>query len=97
MSEDELLRCVMECARLFRWRTYHIRNSRAGIVQGDVGFPDIVAIRDGSLLVAELKSDKGKLTQAQIDWLVDWAYAGARTYVWRPHDWLCGAIEEVLR
>jgi Holliday junction resolvase len=97
MSEDELLSCVIECAILTRWRVYHIRNSKRGIVQGHTGFPDVVAVRDGRVLVAELKSAKGRLTAEQAEWLTDWRAAGALVFVWRPDDWLSGRIGEVLR
>ena len=97
ISEDELLTCVIECLRLFHWRYFHIRNSKAGIVQGNVGFPDLVAVRDGRIVVAELKSERGDLTADQRAWLEDWEFAGARVYVWRPSDWQRGEIEAVLR
>ena len=97
ISEDELLTNVIECARLLRWRVYHIRNSKRGIVQGHVGFPDILALRDGQVLIAELKAERGRLTEEQDIWLREWRKAGALVHIWRPRDWLAGTIGEVLR
>jgi hypothetical protein len=97
MSEDELLTCVIDTMRLLRWRVHHVRNSKRGVVQGHVGFPDVIALRDGRVLVVELKSDKGRLTDDQRVWLDEWRKTGAFVHVWRPSDWLAGWVGEALR
>jgi len=62
MTEDELLAAILDAAKYLGWRAYHVRNSKAGIIQGDAGFPDLVLARKGRVLFVELKSEKGKLT-----------------------------------
>lgn len=53
------------------------------------GFPDILAgrVADKRILVAELKSETGKVTEAQETWLNFFHFIGWETYIWRPHDW----------
>ncbi len=101
MSEDQLLTGVLDLMRLFRWRYYHVRNSRRGITQGHSGFPDIVAIRPPRLMVVELKTQTGRLTFEQQSWLTDFEVVrqekGIEAYVWRPCHWRDGSIEAILR
>ncbi len=99
MSEDQLLTAVLHCARVGRWLAYHVRNSRAGITQGDVGFPDLIMVRPPRLIVAELKDGKArsKPTMMQAEWLERLKESGAEAYLWRPMDWLDGSIERTLR
>ena len=52
-------------------------------------------VRDGKLIFAELKTEKGNLTKAQAWWLAGLKQAHPHVYVWRPSDW--SEIEEVLR
>lgn len=90
--ERALQDMVIEMAILQGWRAVHFRPARTLTGwrtpgQGNViGFPDLVAIRRDRLVVAELKSDRGKTTQDQTDWLAAWSRIGAETYVWRPGD-----------
>ena len=44
------------------------------------GLPDIIAIRDGVVLLAELKSEKGFVRPEQQKWLDNGAH------LWRPSD-----------
>jgi len=103
MSEEGLLRHVRECARAFGWLVYHTRDSR----RSDAGFPDLVLVRPPRLIFAELKTEQGRLTAEQREWvaLLDEVWQAQRgtlsraieVYVWRPSDWLRGEIEGVLR
>lgn len=65
-------------------------------VQGDgAGFPDLVMVRD-KVIFAELKSEKGKVSDTQYDWIKSLAKAKQKdVYVWRPSDW--DSIVEVLK
>lgn len=83
---------ILEVAVWYGWRRHHDRPGRtvAGwrtAIQGDPGFPDLVLLRRDRLVVAELKSRRGKLTPEQLCWLEDWRQVGAEVYVWRPSDW----------
>lgn len=61
------------------------------------GWPDIFAIRGPRILVAELKSAKGKLAPDQAEWLRAFIAAGVESYVWRPDEWTDRTIEKILR
>lgn len=103
MTETDLLRCVLDLARLYGWRSYHARPAMTAkgyrtAVQGDgKGFPDLLMVRGNHVLVAELKSDKGRLTEEQHEWLM--ALSVGTTvwaHVWRPAEWHDGTILRVL-
>jgi hypothetical protein len=104
MSEAELLRNVIDLAELLKWRCAHFRPgmNRRGVwstaMSGSqaAGFPDLVLTRD-RLVMVECKSQAGRTTPDQLDWLAALANAGVEQYVWRPADWLDGSIEAVLR
>lgn len=70
--------------------TYHVRYTQGS----PPGFPDQVLIRD-RIIFAELKREKGKPTENQIDYLDGLAQAGGEVYLWRPSD--VDEITEVLR
>ena len=103
MNEAELQRAVIELARLFRWRVAHFRpaltvNGYRTPVEGDgKGFPDLVLVRAERVVFAELKSDRGKLTDEQDDWLTALSRSVAEVYLWTPANWFDGRIEATLR
>lgn len=104
MSEAELQRAVIELAERFGWRCYHAVPAQRGARfltatnRGGKGWPDVFAIRDGRVLVAELKSDRGKTTLEQDEWLGEFRRVlGARVFVWTPRDWADGDVERALR
>ncbi len=74
---------VIPYARLQGWRVYFTHYSK----HSPSGFPDLVLVRDGVLLMRELKTDRGSLTAAQAYWLADLQAAGVNAKVWRPQDW----------
>lgn len=102
ISEDELQTCVIDLAHLLGWRVMHTRPAmnRHGKwltpLQGDPGFPDIVAVRERVIWI-ELKSETGRLSVPQQDWLFALGAADQERYVWRPYQWFNGEIEKVLR
>ena len=92
---------VIAFARLHGWRVAHFRPgmNRRGecqtAVQGDgVGFPDLVLVKPGKCIVAELKSDEGRVSEEQRVWLRAFEAAGVPAYTWRPRDW--SEVVEVL-
>jgi hypothetical protein len=93
VTEAELLNAVKQCALLFNWRFYHPWMS----VKSARGFPDCCMVRGDRLIFAELKSARGRTTEAQLAWLLDLKRTGAETFVWRPEHWLTGEIERTLR
>jgi len=90
MTEEEWLQQVRELARLKGWLNYHTRSSR----RSDPGFPDLVLVRGDRLIFAELKREKGRLTESQRIWLEALGATDAESYIWRPSDW--ERVEEVL-
>jgi len=94
MTEAELQARIKELALCLGWMYYHTRDSR----RSDLGFPDLVLVRDENVIIAELKREKGRLTAAQETWGA--ALSNCKTvdyYLWRPAHWYAGAIEEALR
>jgi|PlaIllAssembly_1097288.scaffolds.fasta_scaffold219083_3 hypothetical protein len=97
MSEDELLTHVLDIAWLYKWRRYHVRNSKQGIIQGETGFPDVVLVKRERLLFIELKKQDGRTSPDQRAWIADLlAVPGIETFIWRPSDWLDGTVQRTL-
>lgn len=92
-TEDDLLVDVAQHLTLGRWRWHHIRRSDKAVQMGDPGLPDILAIRDTTLLVAELKGPKGRYETGQAEWLADFARVDrVEVRTWRPSD-----LDEITR
>jgi hypothetical protein len=96
VSEDDLLSVIVEYAHLRGWLVNHIRNSRAGVTQGDSGVPDLQMVRD-RVVWAELKDQRKERSVAQLRWRDALLKAGAEYHLWRPSDWRTGFIEGVLK
>jgi len=97
LSEADFQQRIIDLAQFRGWHVYHARPARTEKGwrtpgQGNHGLPDLVLARSGAVILAELKSAKGKPTIDQLSWL---AAAGPHGYLWRPADW--PAIVEVLR
>lgn len=103
MTEDDLKGGVIDCARTLGYLVAHFRPAKTEHgwrtpVEGDgKGFPDLVLTGRGRVIFAELKGDKGKLSDEQIVWISALTAAGAETFIWKPADWTSGAIEKALR
>jgi hypothetical protein len=82
MSEKDFMGEVIKLAEAQGWHCYHTHDSR----RSELGFPDLVLVRDRVVYV-ELKTETGKLTGKQREWLKALAWAGGETYCWRPRDW----------
>ncbi len=86
-TEAEFQTLVIDYAHLMKWRVAHFRPAQTGkgwrtAMEGDPGFPDLVLARDGVVILAELKSEKGQLSASQLQWSIV-----ADALVWRPSDW----------
>jgi hypothetical protein len=102
MSEEDLQAQILQLAKLEGWLRHHTRPARTQDggwrtpLQGDKGYPDLtLAHPDGLVVIAELKTQRGKPTVEQDVWLD--ALNGAELYsaCWRPSDW--DFIEQLLR
>lgn len=88
-AEESFQSDVWRLARLNGWRVYHTRDSR----RSPAGFPDLVLVRDGRLIFAELKSERGRVEPEQRAWLGDLMLVpGAEVRIWRPSD-----LEEIVQ
>lgn len=103
MTETAFLAQVLDLAAILGYEGAHFRPALTGrgwrtAVQGSLGkgWPDLVLIRprDLRLVVAELKSDTGRLTPDQ-ERVLEVMGNVAETYVWRPADF--DRIAEILR
>ena len=96
MTEKQFMGQVVELAKLKGWLVYHTYDSR----RSEPGFPDLCMVRNGRAYFAELKTEKGKVTDPQRDWIeaideVSTASTGfVEMWIWRPSDW--DEIVEVL-
>ena len=83
---------VLDYARLNGWKAYFTWTS----IHSPAGFPDIVLVRGPKMIIAELKSETGKVTQAQDEWLAAFHQVKRlNIFCWRPEDW--PLIVEALR
>ena len=88
-TEAEFTGKVIRLAILYGWQVCHFRPARTArgwrtAIQGHAGFPDIVAVRYGRKVAAELKVGTNKPTEDQSLWLNHW---GKDAYLWYPSDW----------
>jgi len=105
MTENQLQDNILAMALKLGWLCYHTRAAmnKRGVwsspMQGNPGFFDVVLIRRGVVILKELKSEKGKLTVQQQEWIKEYDPACPTPYdhVWRPHDWLSGEVEALLK
>ena len=99
MSEKDLQECVVAMARACGWLCYHTYDSR----RSEPGYPDLTLVHadTGRVIWAELKTAKGRLRPAQVEWLGALREVardrGLEVYCFRPMDWIDGTIEAILR
>jgi VRR-NUC domain-containing protein len=83
ITEKQFQAQVLELAQRLGWKTHHTWTQ----IHSPAGFPDLVMARGSRIVFAELKSQKGRVTLEQRDWLARLRVAGAEAYLWRPEDW----------
>lgn len=109
-TESGFTTAVIECAQMHGFLVHHDRPARIKghdgedtwrtAIQGDKGFPDILAIGHGRLVVAELKVGRNATSAAQDAWL--WQFGKLASlawhvecHLWRPENW--DEIEETFK
>jgi hypothetical protein len=93
LNEKDLTRAVAQTAKDWGWLRYHTHRSDFS----PAGYPDETLIRGPRLVIAELKSDNGVVSDKQREWLDALAAVpGIEVYLWRPSDWWDGTIARVL-
>lgn len=103
MSEAAFQASVIELAEALGWSVFHPpdnmrrknKNDEWYVQDVKVGYPDLTMLRPPEILVAELKSDTGKLRPGQQEWLDRFAACGVEAYLWRPRDF--DAVHERLK
>ena len=93
MSEEDLQQAVIDLAETLGWLCYHTHDSR----RSQPGFPDLVMVRAPRILFAELKADKGVITNEQHQWMLALRETPAEVHLWRPEHWNDETIEKALR
>lgn len=92
ITEKQFESQVKDLAKICGWKYYHTWRS----FHSPAGFPDCCIVRGTRLLFAELKSEKGKVSPAQQEWLdILKATGKCEVYLWRPSQF--DEIVEVLR
>ena len=82
-SEKEFQSAVIALAKQSGWIVHHHFDSR----RSEPGWPDLVLIRDGRLLIRELKTEIGEESPEQIAWLAAIRSCGVDAKTWRPSQW----------
>ncbi len=102
LSEAEFSRQVTDLAMVLGWEWAHFRPAQTARgwrtpVSGTIGagFPDLVLLRQRSVIVAELKREGAKPTAEQERALALFRAAGVAAYLWHPSDF--DQIAELLR
>lgn len=80
-NEAAFRRHIRYRAKALGWRLYEVPDSRFAHA---AGFPDLVLVRGMMLAFVECKTDIGRYTPEQSDWLGSLLAAGARVFLWRP-------------
>ena len=92
-SESDFQRAVTDLARTLGLRYWHDNDSR----RNEAGLPDLIIVGPHGVLWRELKTERGRVTSDQRDWLTDLARAGQDADVWRPSDLSSGRIARELQ
>jgi hypothetical protein len=82
MTEKQFAAEVEPLFKLYHWKYYHTWNSQHSVP----GFPDYCAVRDRQTIFIELKTETGKITQAQIEWIKALRKAKQQVFLFRPSD-----------
>jgi hypothetical protein len=89
-TEGEWMATVSDLAALQGWANYHTYDSR----RSKWGFPDLCLVRPPRIIFAELKSERGRPSDAQRYWLDLLTRCPVEAYLWRPDDW--DAVQRIL-
>jgi hypothetical protein len=90
MNETEWQKQVVETAHNLGWQDMHVgrtgKHQKVG-AKGKLGpgWPDLVLVKGGRIIFAELKAADGQLSQEQKDVLALLVNVG-ECHVWRPSD-----------
>jgi hypothetical protein len=94
MTERQFLAAVVELADELGLLVYHVHDSRQLSVS-DPGFPDLVLAGGRGVIFAELKTESGELSPAQLAWKYRLQAAGAAWRLWRPSMLHAGILRDM--
>lgn len=80
VTEKDFLAQVVKLTKMYGWETYHTWSS----LHSAQGYPDLTLVKPPLLIFAELKSEKGKISEFQKKWIQWLKDCGVEVYVWRP-------------
>ena len=84
LTEAQFQGLVLGVAETFGWEVFHDGDSR----RSNAGFPDLVLVKDGRIIFAELKREKNSYpSKAQMNWLALLSQAAGdnvMAVLWRP-------------
>jgi hypothetical protein len=85
ISEADFQAAVIDVAKRYQWHVSHTSPAqvRAGrwATPATAGVPDLLLVRGGCVILAELKAEKGRVSPTQASWL---AALGSYGRLWRP-------------
>ena len=82
-NEKEFMEAVIDLAKQCGWLVFHPYDNR----RSEPGFPDLTLVRDKMLIMAELKTERGKVSQPQQEWGDALSQVlGVEYRLWRPSD-----------
>lgn len=110
MSESQLQAAIIDCAWAAGWKVHWIpdwifrlamgslkRSPRRGRKWSPPGVPDLVLVKSGRLIFAELKSETGRVRIPQREWLDELeSVENIEVHVWRPRHWMDGSVQKIL-
>ena len=91
LSESAFQTKILHVAKLAGWMVHHSRPAQLPSgrwvtpIAGDAGLPDLILVHPRrGFIMAEIKTELGRLTAGQKKWLSSLHDAGIEVYVWRP-------------
>ena len=90
LTEKQLREQIRDLCKLMGWHFYFTWSS----IHSPRGMPDLILCKPPRLIFAELKTEKGKTSEYQQQWLDVLGKCGGNVevYLWRPSD-----IEEIVQ
>lgn len=84
VTEAQLREQIRDLCKVLGWKFYYTWTS----IHSPRGFPDLVLAHPDKkrIIFAELKSEKGVLTEYQEQWLDTLRQCNQEVYLWRPKD-----------
>lgn len=82
IKERDFQSALVASARFAGWKVYYVWNSQ----HSPKGWPDVVCLKDGRILIYECKTEKGRIRPEQLECLALLQAAGIPARIVRPSD-----------